>query len=155
MTILTINGAEAMTENEKNLLDLATREFGTITETEGIFLRLVAISSHMDCSKGGDKNPANADKWGQERIIRTSLIKWLCSNTQAASLVGTQGIALIGARLEGSLDLSFTKVPFPLFFVNCSIPEDIYIPNANIRNLKLSNSHLASITAGNMHVEGG
>jgi hypothetical protein len=154
LTILTANGAEAMTENENKLLVLATKEFGTLTEAEIIFFRMVTLSYPVDYSKGGDKNPANDSKWGQERVIRASRITWLCRDPQAASLVGTQGIAVIGARIEDELDLSFSKVLFPLIFDHCAIKEVIRMRGAETKDFSLSNSHIGSIIAGNAKILG-
>jgi cytoskeletal protein CcmA (bactofilin family) len=155
LTMLITNGVWAMTENENKLLGLATRELGKLTDAEIIFFRLVALSSPIDYSKGGDKNPVNANKWGQDRTIRALCIEWLCSNTEAASLVSNQnGINIIGARITEQIRLPYTKIPFPLIFLNCSIPQGFYLRNADIQELILDNSHIGPLQAGNMKTAG-
>ncbi len=144
-----------MSERENKLFELAVRELGPLSEAETAFFQSVARSSAIDCSKGGDKNPANENKWGPERTIRATSIAWLCTYAEASSFISSQtGIAIIGARITGQLRLPYTRVHFPLMFVDCSIPNGFYMRGADIAELILDGSHVGSLVAGNMRVAG-
>jgi len=154
ITMAAISGVEAMTEKEIKLLELARHEFGSLTQTEEILLRLVAISTPMDCSKGRDRSLANYQAWGEERKIRAALITWICTTPQARSFVSNIGIAITGAYIEGILDLSFIKISFPMFFEYCAIPKGVYLFNSEIHDLSFRGSHTGAIIAANMRAQG-
>ncbi|MFH1081659.1 MAG: hypothetical protein V1766_15595 [Pseudomonadota bacterium] len=143
-----------MTEQENKLVDLATKEFGKLTDAEVKFLSAFARSHPADYATGGDNDPAKANKWGPERILRASLITWLCRNLQVASLIDHQGIAVIGARIEGRINLSNLRIPFPIILDHCFIPEGVYSRQAEMQDIIITHSHTGSIEAGAANVTG-
>jgi len=145
-----------MNANANRLIELAVKEFGTLTKSEMILFSIVAMSNPVDFSAGSvsERNVAESSKWGEDRVIKASRIAWLCRNSEAASLVGQQGIAIIGARIEEMIDLSNLRVTFPIILDHCSIPEGIYLRHAEMQDILITHSHTGSIGAGAVKMTG-
>ncbi|MFH0813994.1 MAG: hypothetical protein V2A69_14335 [Pseudomonadota bacterium] len=146
----------AMNANPNRLIELAEKEFGTLTKAETILFSMVAMSRPIDFSAGniGDRNVIESSKWGEDRVIKASRIAWLCRDGEAASLVGQQGIAITGARIVERVYLFSLKIPFPIILDYCSIPEDIYLRHAEMQDIGITHSHTGSIVADAVKMTG-
>jgi hypothetical protein len=98
-------------------------------------------------------DPVHADLWGKGREVRAALIEWLCVNESANRLV-PRGIRLLGARITGQLNLSDSKVPFPLVLRNCSIADRMTFGSAVFPRLALDGSYTGEIDGHGIVVHG-
>lgn len=140
---------------ETELLELAEARFGKTKVDKNLFAA-TAKGEFADYSseKDEENDPANADKWGDERVIKAEQIQWLCTDPKAAKLVTHKGIQVIGARIEGELDLQFAKISFPLYFFKCAFKKEINLQDAQIWALYLIGTHTGPIIADSLNVKG-
>ena len=53
-------------------------------------------------------DPKNAAEWGHQREIRAELIRWLCVDPNAITLIEPEGVCVArGASVVGSLNLDY------------------------------------------------
>lgn len=97
-------------------------------------------------------DPAHADEWPASRQIRATLIRWICVDHEARSLIDPEGIRVVGARITGGLDLSLVSVPFPIVLRNCVFAEIINLGGAEIADLELDGGHTLGIHASGLEV---
>jgi sRNA-binding regulator protein Hfq len=143
-------------DNRNILIKIAEEKFGKLTEADEILFAAVADGNCTDYSEGGDKEKiGDVNNWGERRTINADRIEWLCCDKQAKQLVTDRGIQVIGAKIKGTLDLSFAEVPFPLYFGGCVFTEEINILYSRMKFLNLVGSHTDSIGADGVKVEGG
>ncbi len=143
-----------MSDAEK-LIKLAKEKFEDFGEADGILFAAVADGKLADYAEGGDKDKIeNAGSWGERRIIKASRIEWLCRDKNAKELVTDKGTQVTGAKIEGTVDLSFAEISFPLVFRRCVFIEEINIQHSRIKFLNLGGSHTGTIWADGVKVEG-
>ena len=144
------------------LLRLAALRFSNLTTCE----RALLINSDVNtanhqrlavCGPSSEINdpssdPKDAAKWGHQREIRAELIRWLCVDLNAIKLIDPEGIAVLGARVVGSLNLDLVHPPFGLRLVRCSIAESMSLQNAELGFLSLRGSYTGEIKAGGSHL---
>lgn len=139
-----------MTDEEaaKQLQEWAAARFDRLTPAEVKLLEKVPTGDGCDVSSGDEKkdDPATADNWGDDRIVRAAVIRWLCVDQDASKLVDAKGVQLKGARIDGTLDLQDAKISFGLLFWKCRIREPMYLHGADVSRVELSESHTGSIT---------
>jgi hypothetical protein len=92
-------------------------------------------------------NLAKAAAWGADRTIRASVLAWIVSDPVASKLVHPSGIGVAGARITGTIDLSYQTVTAPITILNCSIPDGIDLSYAHITSLDLRRSWTGAIDA--------
>lgn len=81
---------------------------------------------------------------GTGETIKAEWIVWLCGDTVASTRVNRDGINIIGAKIEGALDLSWLRIQFPLRFQHCQFTHGVILSGANLRTLSLLGSHIDS-----------
>ncbi len=119
----------------------------------------------IDAAKSGDvanyqvgekeaDDPANGEKWGDERTLRAAIIYALCVGTRPEWKVHAKGVQAIGARIVGDLDFEAATLRVPLVLVGCLIDEPITLLDARTRTLSFAGSHCRSISADGIAVEG-
>lgn len=143
----------------EELLKLAELRFQPLREAERKLLTAAPIGETAWCGpspKDSDpaNNPLKADTWGAERSIRASLIRWLCIDRVARACVDPRGIQAHGARIEGSLDLSFVRVRFPLALRCCRLKEETQLRFLRIPTINFGGSFVRSINAERAKVRG-
>jgi hypothetical protein len=141
------------------LLKLAETRFATLGEAERRLLRAAPQGEMAWCGPSQKEfdpanNPAKADTWGLDRTIRAALIRWLCIDREARAYVDPCGIQAHGARIEGSLDLSFVRVRFPLTLQCCSLKEEITLRFLRIPTISFNGSWVRSINAECAKIKG-
>jgi len=146
-------------EAAQDLLRLATTRFGQLSEAEAKLLRAAPKGQWAACGPSADfddpsNDPAKADDWGPERQVRAELIRWLCTDREVASRVDPKGIQLLGARITGSLDLSFASVPFPLWLLRCRLADQVLLISTQLPALYLDGSRTGPILADGLSVKG-
>jgi hypothetical protein len=145
--------------NPEELLRLADGRFPPLREAERKLLNAAPLGEVAWCGPSQkDFDPANdprkVDSWGPERSIRAALIRWLCIDRDARAYVDPRGIHAHGARIEGSLDLSFVRVGFPLALRCCSLKEEAKLRFLRIPTISFSGSWVRSINAECAKVKG-
>jgi hypothetical protein len=154
----------AKARDSGSLVALAARQFPNLTRAERAMLDYVDVNntSRGEFAVAGpspnpadpSNDPSRADKWGTQRRVRASLIRWLCVAPQAVAIVDPGGIRLLGARIVESLNLSYVRVPFALVLNHCSIPERINLHSAETRQLNLNGSYTGEIDGEGINVHG-
>ena len=99
-------------------------------------------------------DPSGAAEWSHDRDIRAVLIRWLAVDHDASARIDPTGIRVLGARIVGPINLSYTHVPFAIALLRCSIPERISMEQAQIPYLDLNGSHTGAIFAPSLAVAG-
>ncbi len=138
-----------------SLIKMAEKKFGRLTDADNILFAAVADGKQAVYMEGGQKDkPEDANNWGERRTINANRIEWLCRDKQAKELVTDNGIWVIGAKIKGTVDLSFAEISFPLCFQECVFNKEICMLYSRIKVLSLIGSHTGSIRADEIMVEG-
>jgi hypothetical protein len=144
-------GAKTITEERVgSLLKMANREFGELTDCEARLFRETIRGGKANCTfldSVGSNDPALAQKWGSSRRVRSDLLVWLCTDSAAVPLVSKNGIQVQGARVDSVLDLSVSRVPFPLSFSYCAFTNTINLDQSEVFSLDLTGSYTGPIIA--------
>ncbi len=146
---------EAATDNASKLFRLAREKFGTLSQAEEKLFQATAKGKFADYRTDSeeDNDPAGAEKWGDERVLKADRIAWLCTDSQASGLVTCRGIVVKGARIDGELDLELAEIAFPLHFEKSALAGGINLEEAQIHGLYLRATHSGAIKADGMEVE--
>src|SRR5271166_2504661 len=111
----------AGTAHRPTLPELAANRFGQdIWPAEEKLLEAAANGKDADCTSILEK----------DRIVRGDRLSWLCTNQDASAHVTYRGISIIGAQIEGELDLAWGKISFPLRTRQCFFKESIILQNS-------------------------
>jgi len=155
LALLLLPPVPTSSEAVSALLELAKQEF-EIAPSDVKFFEAVERGATADYSgKTDEKNDlAKARSWPDERALKADRISWLCTDPEAALLVTGRGISIEGARIDGSLNLAFVRIPFPLFFTDCALLEPIDLTWAEVYGLYLVGTHTSSISAGGLQAKG-
>ena len=138
------------------LIELAREKFSDLTEAEEFLIKCTedgtaAIASNVNVSIN---NPENAMEWGEERTIRAIILEWLCSDSTAKALVSSRGIHIVGIKVEESINLQETEIPFSLSLKKCSLRRGIKLNNSKIKILDLEGTHTDTVEAFGMRIDG-
>ena len=150
-------------EKATTLLEMAKQEFVTgekkeFSKAEHRLMLALESNKIADFSAASEKvnDPANAEGWDKEtRTLSVPILVWLCTNKQATALIGNLGINVKGARIDGNLDLSYVKLPFPLTFLNSAFAGEITLINAEVPALNLHGSHTRRVSASGLKADRG
>jgi len=159
--LLLIVSSAAETNSSKELLELARARFKgellpLLPSEESLFTAVAnGEPKNYNDPSGKDNDPANADNWASDRVLRASRIAWLCTDRRAAALVTYRGLAVTGARIDEKLDLDFARVLFPLRFLNCGFTEILSLTRARLLFLDLGGSYLRGLQADYAQIERG
>jgi hypothetical protein len=147
-----------------SLLEIASKLFPGLTRAERALLEFADVknvgrgdyavvgASHNPDDPSND--PAHAGGWNKEREIRALLLRWLCEDPAAIKVMSPSGIAVLGARVVGGLNLSYVRVPFALVMRKCSIAERIILKGSEIPHLDFDGSYVKEIDAQGLIVQG-
>jgi len=94
---------------------------------------------------------ARGENWAAERTVRSELIVWLLSDPNASRFIHPSGLALAGARIAGSLDLSYATVDKPLTLIRCFVPDGINLLSAHLQDITVRRSRTGPVF-GNVSV---
>ena len=154
--IMSSDRVNAGTNNSSELLRLAKEKFGNLTKAEEKLFQGIANGAVADYSAqdANDNDPADANNWGPDRIIKADRIAWLCTDKQASELVTHRGILVKGTLINGKLDLLFCMISFPLYFEKCAFEGDINLRKGRVSALYLNGTHTGPIIADGLQVDG-
>ncbi len=137
------------------LEELARKKFPDLSEAEQRVVQAVPDGALADCRYiGGGDDPANVDAWPPSRNVRAELIRWLCVDRDARKQVDPRGVRIGGARITEPLDLSFTKVLFPLALASCRLEQDLDLKWTKMPLVSLQGSWTGAVHADGLKLEG-
>ena len=116
---------------QSSLTQLAISQFGVLQDCETRMLDQLQ-RGEFDASKKGTSHA--------QTIVRSGLIRWLCVNGEARSLIGPKGVSLKGVTILGDLDLSFVETDCSLRLLSCGFLETIDLSYADFPVIELSDS---------------
>ena len=138
--------------NPSDALDaMAQRKFGTsISSAERKLLQAAPLRDvpwfgPSDDPDNAANDPAHGENWGPDRTVRADFIAWLVGDPQAAQFVHPSGLALAGARVTGSLDLSYATIDKPLTFIRCYLPDGINLSYAHLHDITVRRSRTGPV----------
>jgi hypothetical protein len=82
------------------------------------------------------------DRWGVDQTIRATWIVWLCNDPIASKKIAPNGISITGAKVDGEVDLSWLKMPFPFRADECYFTDRLYLRGASLRSLALNSAYI-------------
>ena len=126
--------------------DFAQEKELKLLETEKKLLTSVAEGKDADYSSTdkAENDPKKGDTWDQSRSPNVDIIIWLCTDKEAISYLTHRGISIIGAKIDGRLDLDFIDLDIPLIFRHCYFTQEIKLRCAKVKLLDFSGSHIVS-----------
>lgn len=137
---------------EKLLSQLRNGKFDRFSEYE------IGTDYSHRCEDKSDfwklNDPANADKWGDERTIRAELLACMCRDSQVQEQLPPQGLVIKGAKIDGEVNLDFAEVKVPLCFIKCVLPKSLRLYQAKLYKLSLEGTHVTFIVADQVNIEG-
>jgi hypothetical protein len=80
-------------------LQLAASRFSNISTGETKLFEAVAVGTDANCSGLAEK----------DRVIRGDCLSWLCTDPKASSHVTYRGVSIVGAEIDGIVDLEWAK----------------------------------------------
>ncbi|MGR3174019.1 MAG: hypothetical protein ACUZ8N_05410 [Candidatus Scalindua sp.] len=141
-------------DKTSKLIELAKKQFGSLSKTETRLFTAVLNGKVVDYSSKAEKDndPSKAMHWSKDRVLKADRISWLCLDPEAVDLVSIHGIIIKGAHVIGNLSLPSAKIPFQLHFEKCAFPDGIDLRNAQIARLSLIGTHTGPINAAELKV---
>ncbi|HZC45895.1 MAG TPA: pentapeptide repeat-containing protein [Candidatus Acidoferrum sp.] len=97
---------------------------------------------------------AHGEKWGAERTVRAEVVSWLLADQSASQYVHPSGLALAGARIAGSLDLSYATVGKPLTLIRCYVPDGINLLSAHTQDITVRRSRTGPVLGNLANIHG-
>ena len=138
------------------LLKAAKERFQDLSDSEERMLRADksdrAICGSDDNDRSPGNNPEHGELWDKTRTIRADVIDWLCKNAALHGRSASDGLNVYGAKVEGTLNLSYTDIPLPFWFERCYFNDEIWLKNAKIPGLTLKGCWTKRIVADGLHV---
>lgn len=138
---------KTVTPNETKIIELAKLHFGELSEFEEKLFSAVAKGEFANFKSFlPPLLRKTADETEQSTpVLKSSIIKWLCTDPDACKLVHREGIQIMGAWFIGQLRLPDIRVDFPLNFLNCRFPDGLDISRSEIYGLYLIGTHLSEL----------
>lgn len=146
MLVSTSAGDEAAVD----LVKEAGKKFGEpLSGADRTLFEAVAGGNRAIYSPTGLKDglPRHGDGWKPEWTVKADRIEWLCTSPKLASAITHEGVRIVGAKVEGALNLTDAKVPFPLAIESSFFGEEINISGAEIWSLSLDGSSVEKLSA--------
>jgi hypothetical protein len=141
------------------LEQMARANFGELGAAELQFVRHAPYRDLVWSSPSTDpdnpvNDPSKAASWGKERTIRADIVRWILSVPAASKYVHPSGIGIAGARIAGTLDLSYATVTLPITLLDCAIADGLDLSFARIESIDLRRSWTGAIDAQQALVRG-
>ncbi len=138
------------------LIQLAESQFSDLSESEKTLFRSSADGKEANYKTGIEEqdNLDQAELWDNSRLLRADRIVWLCTDDEALKLLTNKGLQVSGAKIEGELNLNFAILEIPLTFIKCVFEKPINLKQAKVKALNFQGSHVQSINADCIKVDG-
>jgi hypothetical protein len=130
---------------------MAWTYFGDLNAAELQFVRHAPYRDLVWSSPSADpdnpvNDPSRAATWGKERTIRADIVRWILTDPAAAKYVHPSGIGIAGARIAGTLDLSYMTVTLPITLLDCVVADGLELSFAHIVSIDLRRSWTGGMT---------
>ncbi|WP_030175534.1 hypothetical protein [Spirillospora albida] len=99
-------------------------------------------------------DPAYADRWGRERVIRAEVLVALLVGAVERVPGQVAAVRLTGARVTGSLNLGHAEVTVPLALTGCVFDEAPHLYWATMNSVHLMRCRLPGLVASGTRVDG-
>lgn len=99
-------------------------------------------------------DPARAKTWGAERALRADVLRALCLGLRPDWPLDPHGVQVLGARIDGALDLAAATVAVRLLFWDCAFTDAPIVRDATLKVLHLGGSRLPGLVGDGLKVEG-
>jgi hypothetical protein len=135
-----------MTSKAEQLIQLAQTASFDLSDPESKLLWAVSKGEDADYKANDEalNDSARSSEWNENRTLRATLIRWLCTDSEACKFLTHSGLSVQGAKIIETLDLRDANLAIPLVFRGCVFAEAIRLERAKIKCLDLSGSHIAS-----------
>jgi len=138
---------------------MARATFGDLGAAELQFVRRAPYRDLVWSSPSSDpdnpvNDPARGASWGKERTIRADLVRWILTDPVASKYVHPSGIGIAGARITGTLDLSYATVTLPITLLDCAVADGLELSFAHLDSIDLRRSWTGQIDAEQALVRG-
>ncbi len=138
---------------------MARATFGELGAAELRFVRHAPYRELAWSSPSSDldnpvNDPSKGASWGKERTIRADLVRWILTDPVASKYVHPSGIGIAGARITGTLDLSYATVTLPLTLLDCAVADGLELSFAHLDSIDLRRSWTGQIDAEQALVHG-
>src|SRR5260370_4213847 len=97
---------------------------------------------------------AHAENWGGEHTMRAEMVASLLGDTNVSRFVHPSGLALAGARIAGSRDLSYATVDKPLTLIRCYVPDGINLLSAHVQDITVRRSRAGAVFGNLANIHG-
>jgi hypothetical protein len=113
------------------LPQLMANRFGKLSLAEERLANAAAKGETADCI---------TDLSADDRIIRGDLLSWLCTDPSASAQLTYRGISIVGAEIQGKVDLEWARISFPIGAFECVFKDAIILSRSHITSLSLGRS---------------
>src|SRR5271165_195756 len=115
-----------------SLKQLAASRFNQdIWSAETRLFEAAANGKDADCTRVSEEG---------DRIVRAERFSWLCTNREGCAQVTYRGLWIIGANIDGNVDLKGARISFPIVALRCFFNGEIDLRNSRITFLNLEGS---------------
>jgi len=153
-------GAQEDANNPELVLNaMAQKKFGALNPAERKLLHAAPLRDvpwfgPNDDPDTAPNDPAHGETWGIDRTVRAGLIAWLLGDPDASRLVHPSGLALAGARITGTIDLSYATVDKPLTLIRCYLPDGINLLAAHLHDITVRRSRTGAVFGNQASIHG-
>jgi hypothetical protein len=139
------------------LVRLARKKFPALQAIDEQFLKDVAERRPANFIKAVAEQDESAKTrpWESGPVLAADLIAWLCRDSAALSMISGSGIQIVGAQIEGDIDLQCSDIPFSLVFKKCALSGNVNLAGSDIHFLDFSGSHVCSIDCTGSKIDEG
>ncbi len=134
----------------KSLLELAREKFGELSEAE---VKLFEATEEGELAvvsvpgEGTDLSKADLP------VIKADRLVWLMTDKRARRRSLQQGLNILGARINGILDLSTVDWPWRFGLLLCYVPDGISLQDASFGMINFTGAHTGSVIADRVCVK--
>ncbi|MEU5876126.1 hypothetical protein [Spirillospora sp. NPDC047279] len=111
-------------------------------------------SVDLSSSDQTQNDPAFAERWGQDRVVRAEVLVALLAGAVAPEPGQVAALRLTGARITGGLNLGHAEVTVPLALTGCSFDEAPHLYWANMNSVHMMRCRLPGLVASGTRVGG-
>lgn len=138
---------EAYAANYAKLTAMAERNYSTD------LLNAERRTLH-DSVRPGPAKPLPIDNTAT-RCVRAEFLRWLLNDSQATPLIYKDGLQVVGATVDGEVDLDASRVPCFLVFRNCVFTGNVHFVWADTRSIEIQDCvSLGNISFENCNIQG-
>ncbi|MEV7285785.1 oxidoreductase [Streptomyces sp. NPDC093252] len=127
-----------------------------MTEAEAGMWRAYRDGGEHDLSSGDPTvdDPHGGHPWGPERTVRARIVCWLLLDGPPPLAGRVAALKLTGAHISGTLDLAGGAVEPYVELSGCRFENEVLLPEARFRTVRLANCSVPRLEAARVHTEG-